>query len=346
MTLTYTEEAGLLTSYNTGRREPTEAFKKSPYYHMLANGLTDLRERLDTNEPPPFPIFDELRQQGLRDYLALAIGFGHDNVSYDSDGILSSFSTRAESFSPDEEYAFRWLMRPLALALRVSINGQIARTALETYHGSLVGERILGGTIRRGSGERLATAIWYCDMRNSTGLADGLPLDQFLSVLDTYFECTAGAVKEGGGQVLDILGDAVLGIFPVLGGTDPAQACRQALDAASDARRRLAAVVASKRAGADRIAFGVGVHFGDVIFGNVGTPDRLKFTLVGRAVIEAARTAELTKVLGRPIIATDAVHGLLGDASDLADMGVHQLRGLPVGRRLYALAPTQTPLAS
>ena len=64
MTLTYTEETGLLTSYNTGRRLPTEAFKKSPYYHMLTEGLTEMRARLDTNEPPPFAIFDELRQQG------------------------------------------------------------------------------------------------------------------------------------------------------------------------------------------------------------------------------------------------------------------------------------------
>ena len=218
---------------------------------MLTNGLTELRARLDTNEPPPFAVFDELRQQGLRDYLALAINFSADAISYDTDGILSSFATRSEHFTENEEYAFRWLMRPLALALRVSINGQIARTALETYHGSLVGDRILGGAIRRGSGERLATAIWYCDMRNSTGLADGLPLDQFLSVLDTYFECTAGAVKDGGGQVLDILGDAVLGIFPVLNGTNPAEACRQALSAATDARRRLAAVVASQRPGAE-----------------------------------------------------------------------------------------------
>ncbi len=346
MSLTFTEETGLLTSYNTGRRAPTEAFLKSPYYHMLENNLSQLRTRLDTNEPHDFPVFDELRQEGLRDYLALAVSFGADHVGYDSDGILSSFATRSESFTDDQIYAFRWLMRPLALALRVSINGQIARTALETYHGSLVGERILGGTIRRGSGERLATAIWYCDMRNSTGLADGLPLDQFLAVLDVYFECTAGAVKDGGGQVLDILGDAVLGIFPVLGGTDPAEACRHALNAATDALRRLKAVVAKGRAGSDRIAFGVGVHFGDVVFGNVGTPDRLKFTLVGRAVIEAARTAELTKSLRKPIVVTDAVHRLLGGSSELVDLGVHQLRGLPIGRRLYTVSDAPAPLVA
>lgn len=336
MSLTYTEETGLLTSYNTGRRQPTEAFRRSPYFHMLTNGKTELRAKLDSNEPQPFPVLDELRQSGLRDYLALAIGFNGDDVAYDSDGVLSSFATRKEAFSADEEYALRWLMRPLALALRVSINGQIARTALETYHGSLVGERILGGTILRGSGERLTTAIWYCDMRNSSGLADGLPLDQFLSVLDTYFECTAGAVKDGGGQVLDILGDAVLGIFPVLGDVDADQACRAALEAAHCARSRLSALIRKGRPGAEKIAFGIGLHFGDVIFGNVGTPDRLKFTLVGRAVIEAARTAELTKRLSRPVLLTDALARKVGTAEGLEDMGVQQLRGLPVGQRLYA----------
>jgi adenylate cyclase len=337
MSLTYTEETGLLTSYNTGRRQPTEAFRRSPYFHMLTNGLTELRAKLDSNEPQPFPVLEELRQEGMRDYLALAIGFSSDAVAYDSDGVLSSFATRKGSFSPDEEYAFRWLMRPLALALRVSINGQIARTALETYHGSLVGERILGGTILRGSGERLTTAIWYCDMRNSSGLADGLPLDQFLAVLDAYFECTAGAVKDSGGQVLDILGDAVLGIFPVLGHVDAEGACRPAREAARGARTRLAKLVQKGRLGAERIAFGVGLHFGDVVFGNVGTPDRLKFTLVGRAVIEAARTAELTKRLSRPVLLTDAIARRVGTAEGLEDMGVQQLRGLPVGQRLYAL---------
>jgi adenylate cyclase len=350
MSLTWTERDGLQTSYNTGRRRPTPVFLQSPYYYMLSNGLSELRVRLDGNEPQPFPIFEELRQDGLRDYLALATGFGHQNgspnldqahaptIGFDSDGVLSSFATRKERLAPEEEYAFRWLMRPLALALRVSINGHIARTALETYHGSLVGERILGGTILRGSGERLSTAIWYCDMRNSTGLADNLPLDRFLQVLDTYFECTAGAVKDMGGQVLDILGDAVLGIFPVLGEVAPQSACRQALDAAEEAQARLKRLAASGRPGADRIAFGIGLHYGDVIFGNVGTPDRLKFTLVGRAVIEAARTAELTKAMRRPILVTDAMARQLG-GHGLEDIGVHQLRGLPVGHRLYAAGP-------
>lgn len=335
MSLTFTEKAGLQTSYNTGRRQPTEAFRRSPYYYMLTNGLTDLRARLDSNEALPFPVWDELREEGYCDYLALAIGFNGAPVAYESDGVLASFATRNERFSDDEDYSFRWLMHPLALALRSAINAQIARTALETYHGSLVGERILGGTILRGSGERLTTAIWYCDMRNSTGLADGLPLKQFLGVLDAYFECTAGAVKDGGGQVLDILGDAVLGIFPVLGDTSPETACRQALAAAQEARRRLVRLVAEGRPDADRIAFGIGIHFGDVIFGNVGTPDRLKFTLVGRAVIEAARTAELTKKMGHPILLTDAVSRRMGDAS-LDDLGDFELRGLPTPRRLYA----------
>ena len=328
MSLTFTEATGLETAYNTGRRQPTEAFRRSPYYHMLTNGLRELRTTLDSNEPLPFPVWDELRERGYRDYLALAVGFNGAPIAYESDGVLASFTTRKDRFGDDEEYSFRWLMHPLALALRSAINAQIARTALETYHGSLVGERILGGTILRGSGERLTTAIWYCDMRNSTGLADGLPLEQFLGVLDAYFECTAGAVKEGGGQVLDILGDAVLGIFPVLGDTSPGAACRQALAAALDAGKRLDDLVAKGRRDADRIAFGIGIHFGDVVFGNVGTPDRLKFTL------EAARTAELTKRLGHPVLLTDAVSRRLGPAA-LDDLGEFELRGLPHARRLY-----------
>src|SRR5690606_8890576 len=116
---------------------------------------------------------------------------------------------------------------------------QITRNALNTFHGPLVGGRILSGTIKRGDGERLAAALWYSDLRNSTALADQLSVEGFLDLLNVYFDCAAGAVIEEGGQVLDIVGDAILAFFPS-GEADEETACASALRAAVNAQKRLA----------------------------------------------------------------------------------------------------------
>ena len=185
--------------------------------------------------------------------------------------------------------------RLLRFVFRLAIKDQITKNALNTFHGPMVGGRILSGTIKRGDGERLDAALWYSDLRNSTGLADELPVDAFLELLNSYFDCAAGAVMEQGGQVLDIIGDAILAFFPTRDGDDASEACALALEAAAGARGRLATLRREGSARTGDIEFGIGVHFGDVVFGNAGTPERLKFGVLGRAVNEVARTADMSK---------------------------------------------------
>ncbi len=175
---------------------------------------------------------------------------------------------------------------------------------MNTFHGPLVGGSILSGTITRGDGERLTAALWYSDLRNSTGRADQLSVEAFLDLLNVYFDCAAGAVMEEGGQVLDIVGDAILAFFPCGEGpkdcltprTCEEEACTSALRAAAKAQERLAATKANACPRAAEIAFGTGVHFGDVVFGNAGTPERLKFGVIGRAVNEVARMQDMSKL--------------------------------------------------
>jgi class 3 adenylate cyclase len=188
---------------------------------------------------------------------------------------------------------------------------------------------------------------WYSDLRNSTGLADALPVEAFLDLLNVYFDCAAGAVMEEGGQVLDIIGDAILAFFPAseppASGPGGAQACASALRAASTAQSRLAALKAQGNARAEAISFGIGIHFGDVVFGNAGTAERLKFGIIGRSVNEVARTADMAKVLKREVVVSDAVASRITSAERLAlsDLGEHELRGIPLARRLWALASTE-----
>ncbi len=160
---------------------------------------------------------------------------------------------------------------------------------------------MLNGSIRRGDGEKITAALWYSDLRRSTELADRLSTEDFLELLGRYFEMTAAAVLDHGGEVVSLIGDAVLGLFRVEGSTE--EACARALAAAHEARRRLGASPPIKIGGPD-LDFGISLHLGQVIYGNVGVPERLQFTVVGAAVNEVVRVQDLTKQLGCPLLAT------------------------------------------
>jgi adenylate cyclase len=286
-------------------------------------------------------VLADLEARGFIDYLAMIVSFGGAAMTPEShQGLGTSWSTRnREGFSPSDIAAMRQVLSPLALALRVVIKDQITRNALNTFHGPLIGGRILSGLIKRGAGERLAAALWYSDLRNSTGLADALPVDTFLDLLNVYFDCSAGAVMEEGGQVLDIIGDAILAFFPA-GASGETEACAAALRAASRAHERLAELNTQGNARAQMISFGIGIHFGDVVFGNAGTRERLKFGILGRSVNEVARTADMAKVLKLPVVVSDAVASCVTStlaSAELTDLGEHELRGIPAARRLWAL---------
>ena len=337
--ITWTEASGVEVSYYEKIDVDGSSYRLSPFYYMLTNELSELRLRIDDEATGKrLPVLADLKARGFTDYLAMIVSFGGAAMTPEShQGLGTSWSTRKPAgFSPSDLAAMRQVLSPLALALRVVIKDQITRNALNTFHGPLVGGRILSGLIKRGAGERLAAALWYSDLRNSTGLADALPVEAFLDLLNVYFDCAAGAVMEEGGQVLDIIGDAILAFFPA-SGLGEAEACAAALKAEGNAR-------------AEAIAFGIGIHFGDVVFGNAGTRERLKFGVIGRSVNEVARTADMAKVLKRPVVVSDAVAkrvpgglqaSLDGNGQSgrlrLIDIGEHELRGIPSARRLWSL---------
>ena len=339
MSITWTRETGAEVSYAALVDKEGSDFRLSPFYVMLSDGSREWRLRLDHDDIERFPLLMQLKEKGFTDYLALIVAFGGAELHPQSlDGLATSWSTRSpQGFSASDVAAMRNVLAPLALVFRIAIKDQITKAALNTFHGPLVGGRILSGTIKRGDGERLAAALWYSDLRNSTGLADQLPVDAFLDLLNAYFDCAAGAVMEQGGQVLDIIGDAILAFFPA-GDNGGAEACALALQAAAGARERLAALKREGSGKARAIEFGIGVHFGDVVFGNAGTPERLKFGVLGRAVNEVARTADMAKSLKRPVVVSDEV--ARRSTHSLADLGLHELRGIPQARRLWAMEVT------
>ena len=225
----------------------------------------------------------------------------------------------------------------MAVACRVMIEHQIARNILSTYLGADAGQQVLNGQIKRGDGETIHAVIWYSDLRNSTKIADTMPPKEFLGVLNTYFECAAGAVLAHEGEVLRFVGDAVLAIFPIRNdGATTAQACNAAVAAARDALDRLAALEhgdPSKDGGV--FSFGLGLHVGDVMYGNIGVPERLEFSVIGPAANEVTRLEHLCKTYDRRVLASAefAQHVPINWES----LGVHSLRGVGEPIEVFAL---------
>jgi adenylate cyclase len=245
-----------------------------------------------------------LRANGATDYFAFFQSYGHTDKLLWADlppglaGVPTAFTTRrAGGFTDMEIEYLKALAVPLALAVKASTTYDLSKVLLNTYLGKYSGGHVLDGLVERGDGRLIDCVLWYCDLRDSTRLADEMLLDDYLATLNDYFDCTAGAVLDHGGEVLKFIGDAVKAIFPVEEGTRPAaDMCRAALMTAKDAiarAQRLNGVRAGN--GLPDINFGIALHVGQVMYGNVGTERRLDFTVIGPAANEVALLDGLSK---------------------------------------------------
>jgi adenylate cyclase len=281
-------QKGVVVEHFRPEQSSDDQFVHGPLGHIVAHRLPVLRRRLTGDTALlDFPVLEELRSLGGTDYIAFLVGFER----HGKNGVICSWlSDRAAGFTDDEITLLNRVTRELAIALKAKIERSVAENVANTYLGKRAGESVLNGLIRRGDGERITAALWYSDLRCSTALADRLPAETFLNLLGRYFEMTASPVLDHGGEVVSLIGDAVLGLFRIDRTAD--EACGRALAAAREARRRVKPPLAPTDANLD---FGIALHLGQVIYGNVGVPERLQFTLVGSAVNEVVRVQDLTK---------------------------------------------------
>lgn len=311
--------------YRHAREGESERFLRSPYYHLISNGLEYMRRRLDASAPLEFPLLESLRDSGLTDYLAFSIAFRQGS----GQGMLGSWATdRTNGFSEEEIAALLRIQSRLAVAARMAVQGHVTRNALSTYLGTDAGRRVLEGQIRRGDGETIRAAIVMGDMRNSTSLAEELGREAYISVLNAFFDHAASAFADSGGEILSFMGDAFLAIFPSADSPEARRAaCEQAFAAALAAVQRMAEVnMARKAEGHAEIGYGLGLHIGNVMFGNVGLEDRLAFSIFGAAVNEVARLQALTKTCEVPIIASEEFRSRCD--GEWQELGQHLLRGM------------------
>jgi adenylate cyclase len=302
-----------------------DRFLKSPYYYLINNGLEYMRQRLDTAGQLGFPLLEELRDSGLHDYLAFVSPFRKGS----GQGMMGSWATdRPDGFSESDIAALLRIQTRLAVAARMAVQMNLAKNVLATYLGADAGRRVLDGQIVRGHGETIKAAIVIGDMRNSTSLAEELGRQAYIECLNTFFDTVASPFAEAGGEILSFMGDAFLAMFPSDG--DPAArkaACERASSAALVACERMRVVNAERKLqGLVEIGYGLGLHIGNVMFGNVGLKDRLAFSVFGAAVNEAARLESLTRTLEVPILASEEFRSRL--TSNWLELGPQTMPGI------------------
>jgi adenylate cyclase len=296
----------------------------------IHNGAAEVRENLagDPAVRRQHAVYDEMRAMGLTDYVAWplyhTLGKRH----------MVTFATdRAGGFDDAHIASLLKLLPILALVSEIRVKNRLARTLLETYVGSHAGELILAGATRRGTGTTVRAAIMICDLRDFTHISDNWPRDDVIDLLNSYFDAISEPIGRHGGEILKFMGDGLLAIFPL---SEP-NACANLLRAVTEARQAMMALNKKNgEAGRAPLNYGIGVHVGDVMYGNIGSSARLDFTVIGPAVNMASRLEALTKQVGKNVILSQAFADLVKSDFELERVGEFPVRGFNAPVELFA----------
>ena len=313
---------GILTS---------SAYLGSPMQEVRNTGQT-VRYCLEDLPESAHTVLHELKAGGSVDYIAFPMRLGRPGSMP-----VASFSTdRKGGFTEEDVADLKRLVDMMGAEAEIYIYRNIAQTVTDTYLGHVVGEQILSGLIKRGDGKEINAVLWFSDLRDFTGLNERMSAPDLLELLNNYLSLVGDALNANGGEILKFIGDGVMAYFPA----EDALFLPYVTNSAIAAARRLvddieAANEARAAGGHDPVRCGVGLHVGPVTFGNIGTEDRLDFTVIGPAVNRAARLESLTKELGVPILASAEFNAV--STIPLKSLGKHTLRGVPQPVEVFTL---------
>lgn len=321
----------------TPHAEGMRSFDRSPLRVVRDAGLEFGRWRMEIGEGSEFELLEGLKAEGGTDYVVYLVGFNAEASPVP--GIALTFaSDRPGGFTEAQLARLATFVPALGLAGGWAAQAAITRSVLALYLGQRTARNVLAGEIQRGLGRRIEAAILLADLRNFTRLTDRADPLQVVALLDTHLDALASAVADHGGEVLKFLGDGLLAAFPLVAdGERPETVCAQALASAQDALARNRAInEAAQTDGTPVLDVGIVLHYGEVIYGNVGSPQRLDFTLIGRAINEASRIEPLCKELNTPLLMTKSFAAFCG--RPVRSLGAHQLSGVAEKREICTLS--------
>jgi adenylate cyclase len=304
---------------------------------MLQTGASLLRRRLNADTKDEFSMLADWLAAGMTDYVAITTRFAAEGVIGEMDAVYSSWGTKApEGFNDSQIATLEHLVPHLALAIKSVSLARMTRTLMETYLGRDAGQRVLSGRIVRGLAERIDAVVWFSDLRGFTHITDTTP-EQMIPLLNDYSDVIVSAIHEHGGDVLKLIGDGTLAIFTAESRT---HACNAALAAAIAAREGVAELKKRRSAvGKPVTDTYLGLHVGKVFYGNVGSRDRLDFTVLGPAVNEASRIAAMCRSVDQPVLMSAAFANVGDIKRRLVSVGRYALRGVAHPQELFTLDP-------
>ena len=317
--------------------EQSEDYLDSPIRVVHQTGQTFRRVLDDTLTPTDHSVLHSMKNVGVTGYMAVPMIFSDGQIN-----VMTIGTYRENGFSDTDILKLETLVEHMASIVETLAMRSVTRSLLDTYVGRRTGDRVLSGAVKRGDGEMLDAVVWFSDLRDFTPLTESLPPNEMLAMLNTYFETVDGAVSSHGGEILRFIGDAMLIVFPTNEFKSVANACRAAIFASIDAFNSMATVNHRRRRDKEpEIRFGVGLHVGEVVYGNVGARDRLDFTVMGPAVNRTARLEGLTKTLGHSLLVSKD----LVDQTDVnaIDLGHHAMKGVSEPQPVFALKDMNDP---
>jgi adenylate cyclase len=299
-----------------------------------------LRRRLDAHYlRGEFALLDGFQDQGVTDYVAFRERVGDNMLLGEGEGLVASWTTDAPAgFSDAQVETLVAIMPVLTLAFILRTTNRAARTLIATYLGKDAAERVLAGNIVRGRAQTIRAIVWYSDLVGFTRISGTVSPDVLLAMLNDYAEAQVEEIESHHGHVLKFIGDGILAIFP---DDDTTRACRRALDAAVNLRRRITALNERRQAaGLPVTDTQLALHVGELLYGNLGSPRRLDFTVLGSAVNVAERIEALCGSLDQKVIVSWAFAEAAGAArSMLVSLGRYAMKGIAQTQELFTLEP-------
>ena len=329
-------ETAFMEYGRTDRGEMAENWRRSTFYQLYTSGETYMRERLTDETLARYWNLESDRDAGMTEFLAVLSRFGPAGTVGDMDCAYSGwFTDRERGFDDHEIAAIKRLVPFLIGAIKSVSLGRVVRNLAETYLGHDASELVLSGRIERGVADRIEAVLWFSDLSGYTRITDSAPPEQIIPLLNDYAEVVVSAIRDQGGDVLKLIGDGVLAIFT---SDDRAKACAAAINAVHAAEQSIATL--NERRSAEQLPttrMYVGLHIGEVFFGNIGSPDRLDFTVVGPAVNEASRIAAMCRSADQKMLVSAAFASALGNSARLVSVGRYALRGVKQPQELFTL---------